>query len=58
MGTEKSLGLPDRFELAHPPLPDPGRLVRLLGPIILILLSVVDGLGYQLTMGNAIASEL
>jgi len=56
MGTQKSLRLPGRLELTHPSLPDPGRLMRLLSPIILILLCTVDRLWYQLTMCNTIAS--
>ena len=42
MHSHKPLRLPDRFELTHSPLSDSGRLVRLLCPIILILLSAVD----------------
>ncbi len=41
MGTQKPLSLPYRFELSHPSLSHPGRLMRLLGPIILVLLSAV-----------------
>ena len=42
MYTQKSLGLSDRLEPSHPSLSHPGRLVRLLRPIILILFSTVD----------------
>mgnify|MGYP000707648892 CR=1 FL=1 len=45
MGSQKSLCLPNRFELSHPPLSDPSRFMRLLRPIILILFSTVDRLG-------------
>ena len=38
LSTKKSLSLHARLELAHTSLADPGRLVRLLCPIILILL--------------------
>jgi hypothetical protein len=50
MSTQESLCLPNRFELAHPSLPDPGRLMRLLGPIILILLGTVNRLRSQFPM--------
>jgi hypothetical protein len=52
MGIQESLSLPARFEPPHPALPGLGRLVRLLGPVILILLSAVDRLGYQFTMAE------
>ena len=58
MGTQKSLRLTCRFEPTHPSLPNSGRLVRLLCPIILILLSTVDRLGYQLPMCDAVTSQL
>jgi hypothetical protein len=58
MGTEKSLGLPDRFELPHAPLSYPGRLMRLLCPIILILFSAVNRLGDQFPVSNSIAKQL
>ncbi len=45
MGTQKSLRLTDRFKSPHPTLSHPSRLMRLLGPIILILLSTVNHLG-------------
>ena len=44
MGTEKPLSLPHRFELPHTSPSNPSRLMGLLGPIILILLSAVDRL--------------
>jgi hypothetical protein len=56
MSSQKPLCLLDRFELPHPPLPDPSRLMGLLSPIILILLGTVDRLRNQFTMCNAIAA--
>ena len=50
MSGHESLGLPGRLEPPHPPLPDPGRFMRLLGPIILILFGAVNRLGDQITM--------
>jgi hypothetical protein len=44
MGTQESPSLLYAFKLAHPPLPGPRSLMRLLGPIILILFSAVDRL--------------
>ena len=58
MSCHKSLSLPDRLESSHPSLPHPGRLMRLLSPIILILLSTVDRLRNQLPMSHAIAAQL
>ena len=55
MRGHESLSLPYRFEPTHPPLSDPCRLVRLLCPIILILLSTVDRLWNQFTMRHTIA---
>jgi len=46
MGCHESLGLPHRFESPHTSLSYPGVLMRLLGPIILILFSAVDCGGY------------
>ena len=57
MGTQESLSLPGRLKLTHPPLSRPGRLVRLLRPIILILLSTVDRLGHQFPMRYTITSQ-
>ena len=42
MCTQKSLGLPYRFESPHPSLPHPRRLVRLLCPIIGVLGTELD----------------
>ena len=58
MHGQKSLSLPLGLEPSHSALPYPGRFMRLLGPIILILLSTVDRLGYQFTMGYAITPQL
>ena len=55
MNSQKSLSLPDRFEAAHPSFPHSGRLMRLLSPIVLILLSAMDRAWYQLSMGYPIA---
>ena len=49
MSTQDTLRLLDRLELPHPPPPNPGRLVALLCPIILILLRTVDCLKDQLS---------
>jgi hypothetical protein len=57
MDTQKSLSLLNRFEFTHPPLSHPGRLMRLLCSIILILFSAVDRLGYQLSMSYAITAQ-
>ena len=57
MSTQESLCLSPRFELAHPSLPDPGRLMRLLYSIILILFSTVDRLRNQSLMRHAIAAQ-
>ncbi|MFT4520183.1 MAG: hypothetical protein ACI9JM_002583 [Halioglobus sp.] len=58
MRTQKPLGLSNRFELAHPSLPGPGSLMRLLGPIILILIGTVYRVGYKVSMSNTIPPEL
>ena len=58
MGTQESLSLLGRLKLTHPSLSHPGRLVRLLRPIILILFSTVDRLGHQLSMCYTIAAQL
>jgi len=44
MGAQKSLSMPGRLELTHLPLSQPGRLMRLLCPIILIPPGTVDSL--------------
>ena len=50
--------MPYGFEFPHPSLPHPGRLMRLLCPIILILFSAVDHFGHQLPVSNSIAAKL
>jgi hypothetical protein len=42
MGTQKPLSLSDRLEPSHHPLSHPGRLMRLLCPIVGILRCIVD----------------
>ena len=56
MGTRKSLSLLDRLKITHPSLSHPGRLVRLLRLIILILFKTADSLRNQLPMSDVIAS--
>jgi hypothetical protein len=58
MGTENSLGLPARLEAPHPPFSHPGRLMGLLCPVILIMLSTVDRVRNQFPMSDAIAAQL
>ena len=58
MGSDKSLSLSGRFKTPHPSFSHPGRFMRLLGPVILILFSTVDRLRYQLSMHYAITSQL
>ena len=45
MGTQKSLSLLHRLEPTHSSLSHPGRLMRLLRPIILVLFCTVDRVG-------------
>jgi hypothetical protein len=66
--TQKSPRLLNRFESSecritecrttHPPLPRPGHLMRLLGPIIRVLGFVMNNIGHQLTMSNSIADNV
>ena len=58
MRAEESLSLSDRLELTHSPFPYPGRLMRLLSPIILILLGIVNRLWNKLSMSYSIAKQL
>ena len=58
MNTQKALSLARRFELLHTPLPYSGRLMGLLCPIILVLLSAVGRLGDQLAVSDAITAQL
>jgi len=57
MNTQKALSLARRFELLHTPLPYSGRLMGLLCPIILVLLSAVGRLGDQLAVSDAITPQ-
>ena len=57
MRVQKPLSLPNRLELSHPSFSNPGRLMGLLCPIILILFGAVDHIGYQFAMGNTIAAQ-
>jgi len=57
MSSYESLSLPDRFESPHPSLSHPGRLMRLLGPIISILICHMECFGYDLSMSHTIASQ-
>ena len=57
MSSHKSLSLPHRLESPHPSLPEPRRLMGLLCPVILILLSAVDRIGNQLTMCHSITTQ-
>ena len=42
MYSQKSLGLPDRFEAPHPSLPYSGRFMRLLCPIVRVLIGDME----------------
>jgi hypothetical protein len=57
MSTQKSLGLPRRLEPPHTPLPHPGRLVRLFGSIIRILISHMNGFWNNLPVSYWIATQ-
>jgi hypothetical protein len=56
--TDESLRLTYSLEFSHTSLSNPGCLMRLLRPIILILLGAVDRFGYQLAMRHTIATQL
>ena len=63
MNSQESLRLADGFESSecrttHPSLPHSGRLMRLLGPVILILLGTVDRFRNQLPVGHPVTSQL
>ena len=58
MRRNESLSLPDRIESTYSSLPDPSRLVRLLGSVIGILTVNVNRLRDHLPMGNWIALQL
>jgi len=57
MCRHKYLSLRYRVKFPHPPLSYAGRLMGLLCPIILILLSAMDRLRNQFLMSNAIAAQ-
>ena len=57
MSTQKSLSLSDRLEPSHHPLSNPGRLMGLLCPIILILFSAMNNIRHQLSMRNTITTQ-
>ena len=57
MSGHESLSLPNRFESPHPSLPYPGRLMRLLHPIILILFSAMNDIWHQLSMSDWVAAQ-
>jgi len=58
MRSHEALCLPNRLETTHPPLSNPGRLMRLVRSVIPILLRTVNRLGYQLKMSDTVASKL
>jgi len=58
MGSHESLSLDNRLELSHPSLPHPGRLMRLLCPIIGVLICHVHRLRDDLSMCDRIAAQL
>jgi hypothetical protein len=58
MVSNESLSSRHRFEPLHASFPNPGRLVRLLGPIMRILASDTDRFRDNLPMGNGIAAQL
>ena len=45
MSTQKSLGLPHRFKLTHPPFPHPSRFMRLLCSIICVPITDMNCFG-------------
>ena len=57
MCSYESLSLLHRLESPHSPLPDPGRLMGLLCPIVGILIIAVDRIRHKLTMCNSIAAQ-
>jgi len=58
MNTQESLRLPHRLEAAHTPFSRTSRLVRKLCAVISILGCIVYGFRDELSMRNAIASQL
>ena len=57
VSTNESLSLNHRFELPHPSLPDPGRLMGLLCPIVGVLIGDMDRFRDHITMGDWITSS-
>ena len=58
MYSQKSLGLPDRFEAPHPSLPYSGRFMRLLCPIVRVPIGDMDCFRNQLSVSDSIAPQL
>ena len=58
MGREEPLHLTGRFEPLHLPFSPPGRLVRILGPVVEALVPVVLDPGHQLFLRRGIARQL
>ena len=58
MLSHEALGLPHRLETTHPSLSNPGRLVRLFSPVILILPSTVDRFRHHFPVSDRIAPQL
>ena len=58
MNGQESLGLTRRFEPSHLPFTLPRRLVRDLGPIVLVLVGAVDDGWHDLAVSGAVASQL
>lgn len=56
MSAQESLSLSHGFESPHATFSHPGRLVRLLSAIVLILFVAVDRFRNQFTMCNTVAS--
>jgi len=52
VGAQEPLRLLGRVEVAHAPLPGPGRLVGKLSPVVRVATSVVDRLGHQFPAGD------
>jgi hypothetical protein len=57
MSAQESLSLPHRFKLPHHPLSHPGRLMRLLRPIVRVTISNMDRFKKQRLMSNTITSQ-
>src|ERR1700752_2314463 len=58
MGGKQALHLPRRLEPLHDPLASPGRLMRILCPVVEALVLPVLNAGYNLPLGGAIAAQL